>query len=42
MEEIEFLGRMEAVPDFDKDVIGIDGRDVHKAEKEFVRHNSKL
>ena len=33
---------MEADPDFDKDVIGIDGEDVHKVEKELVQYNSEL
>ena len=33
---------MEADPDFDKNVIGIDGEDVRKAEKELVQYNSKL
>ena len=33
---------MEADPDFYKNVIGIDGEDVRKAEKELVQYNSKL
>ena len=33
---------MEADPDFDKDIIGMDGEDVRKAEKELVQYNSEL
>ena len=33
---------MEADPDFDKDIIGIDGEDVRKVEKELVQYNSEL
>ena len=33
---------MEADPDFNEDVIGIDGGDVRKAEKELVQYNSEL
>ena len=33
---------MEADPDFSKEVIGIDGEDVLKAEKELIQYNSEL
>ena len=33
---------MEADPNFDKEVIGIDGEDVRKEEKELVQYNSEL
>ena len=33
---------MEAAPEYHKDIIGIDGEDVRKAEKELVQYNSEL
>ena len=33
---------MEADPDFNKDVIGIDGEDVSKAEKELIQYNYEM
>ena len=42
MVKIEFLGRMEADPNFNKEVIGIDGEDVRKAKKELVQYNIEL
>ena len=33
---------MEADPDFNKEVIGIDGEDVRKTEKELIQYNSEL
>ena len=33
---------MEADPDFNKDVIGINGEDVRKAEKELVQYNNEM
>ena len=33
---------MEADPDFVKEVIGINGEDVCKAEKELIQNNSEL
>ena len=33
---------MEVDPDFNKDVIGINGQDVCKAEKELVQYNNEM
>ena len=35
-------GRMEEDPDFDTDVIGIDGEDARKADNELVQYNLEL